>query len=157
MDKILLALAQFSDQLSELVIFANAEGQLLRLNQAAQNYFSVESSTLQSANLKDWLESKGAKPDLLSACNEALSSKKSFLHECSSDRTLNNDPLIQWKVVRSDHPEILLIGKKSILENELGDLGRLFNCIQETVPGNYWWKDINGVYRSTMAKIMQPV
>ncbi len=148
-------------QNGDIVVRGDRHGQVLFINEAAEAYFSITNTVLKSCDLKGWLTHKKGMTRLLAAYKDVFSSKHT-LQTCEQEWP--EGTVFQWSVARDDQTqEIQIIGKKSVtaqdpvIGQDYDSLQRLFECLQETMPINYWWKDKAGFYRGMNSNVVNMV
>jgi two-component system aerobic respiration control sensor histidine kinase ArcB len=135
--------------LDDVVVFLNPKNEITELNSAAEEYFQWNRTTAIGANYIVLCKRSGIEYVTILDNLEAIkSSEQEYYHSVTVNSQTNTSSSTHWKVVPqfSAENEFLgtaLIGKRTKLECDV--LIRL-NSIMEYLPGNYWYKNLEGQY-----------
>ena len=135
--------------LDDVVVFLNPKNEILELNSAAEEHFQWNRATALGANYIVLCKRSGIEYVTILDNLEAIkSSEQEYYHSVTAPSQTNASLSTHWKVIPqfSAENEFLgttLIGKRTKLECDV--LIRL-NSIMEYLPGNYWYKNLEGQY-----------
>jgi PAS domain S-box-containing protein len=135
--------------LEDVVVFLNPKNEITELNSAAEAYFQWNRSTAIGANYIVSCKRSGMEYVTILDNLEALkSSNQEFYHSVTGSSHANVPTSTHWKVVpqfstEGDFLGTVLIGKRTKLECDV--LMRI-NSIIDYLPGNYWYKNLEGQY-----------
>lgn len=156
MKKSALALSEIGLHLEEIIFLVDSNKKVCYCNKDMANYFGANNELFSP----DFIENNHQKVFQLSACFYDLArsaASDETRYQTASINEVGEKVTIEWKTipVHSDPSDksatFLLIGKdisEECSKNEkIDDLEIQLNSIIEIMAGNYWWKDVNGVYK----------
>lgn len=134
--------------LDDVIVFLNSKNEIMELNPAAETYFQWNRSTAIGANYIVLCKRSGVEHlSILDNLEPLKTKEQQFYHSVTS----TPQPISQsthWKVVPQFSEEgefvgTVLIGKRTRLE---GDILSRLNSVIDYLPGNYWYKNLDGQY-----------
>ncbi len=144
------------DQLEQLIILLTQDLTVSWLNKSALTYFGSDTTVLHTSlyELLNRCDPKHSTfPDLaqLKKVPEAL-----LKYQTEAFHTFKEGHYVSWHFFIKQPKEELsyaffLIGKDIThdkkLEEDYQEMENRLDSVIESMPGNYWWKDLNGIYR----------
>jgi PAS domain S-box-containing protein len=156
MEAFSIELAKIDRLLDEILLVLDSDKRILYCNPAAEQYLGVHSREILHQNYIHYCQQKGLQfPEYLSNVNN-LNLDEPIQCQTFAIREDSEKVVIQWKLlhVLSDttkEPVTILIGHNISAEQngntKIEDLENQLSSVIELMAGNYWLKDMNGVYK----------
>lgn len=159
-DKETLSKTLFLDiatELDELILVLDANLNIIFANQVAQAYFGLSDFSAEN-DFINLCQLNNIKLSIENNCLDHLDENKEFF---SIDKNGVSAQKIIWrfKALAKNKNCFYLIGKDITQEEELqSEIDKLQSRLEttiQTIAGNHWWKDLNGVYRGANDAMME--
>jgi len=156
MEKPTLAISEIGQFFEEIILLVESNRSVHYCNKEARHYFDADNKLFHEDSVKNLHQhERQVSPYLYDLAQIAASDQAQF--QTISVNEAGEKVTIEWKAIHSlreateGSTSILLIGKnisEECRKNErIDDLGIQLNSVIEVMAGNYWWKDVRGVYK----------
>lgn len=135
--------------LEDVIVFLSPKNEITELNSAAEAYFQWNRATAIGANYIVACKRSGVEyVSILDNLEAIKSSEQEYYHSVTATAQTNAAASTHWKIVPQFSAEAeflgtVLIGKRTKLDCDI--LLRI-NSIIDYLPGNYWYKNLEGQY-----------
>ena len=156
MEKAIAVLSEIGFFLEEIIMIFDNNKKILYRNDAAKRFFGIESDQCRHNFLVYCSQNNSAVVPLMDevALLPTYGNRECQVISIDGD---NQSVTIDWKIISipsellSSAPNVLLNGKNMSREyckdEKIYGLEVQLNSVIEIMTGNYWWKDLNGIYK----------
>lgn len=138
------ALSFLLNSLNELIVVLNQQGQILFMNKAGLEFYQWSIDVYQD-NYSKLCQLQALQVPTLS------SNTSSFVHTLTRN---NSTQHVLWEIYpfKDGDTDVILLKGTDIteyrkIETDYKNIESRLNSVIEAMPGNYWWKDLEGIYR----------
>jgi len=140
--------------LSDIIICLDAKNKISKLNQAAVEYFGIKREEILDKDYFDFCQEKKFSDLLKIYKNDRVNLGQNISTKITN--ALGKLKIVQWNILREIEFQgtvnsVVFVGKditkETLAEKNVRNTEERVKSIINTIAGNFWWKDLNGIYQ----------